>query len=309
MRPEERGALLDLLEAAFGERPLFAGYLDFDPELGPEDSLLALAAGQPVACVQIFTKRIRLRGEAVGLGGIGSVATQPKWRHQGLATALLQQAIGEMRRRGMALSLLFAGPRPLYEQQGWLSIPQRYLRVSPPDKLPGLPENCSIRDFERRDLEALRGLYERYAESLETTTLRTPEYWDGQLRYAGSPDEDFTVAERDGRIIAYARATGAPDARGILEYACTSGAELELGSLVLRLATRGRPLIGPASPIEEPLRKLGARTELFRPRSAMWRVLDRAKLEQLSGVAGDDAQILETLVDRSDALYWPSDRF
>ena len=309
MRPKEREAVLDLLEEAFGERNLFVGYLDFDPELGPKDSLLALANGQPVGCVQIFTKRIRLRGEAVGLGGIGSVATQPRWRHQGLARTLLQQAIAEMSRRRMAISLLYAGPHPLYEQQGWVSIPERYLRIHAPDELPRLPEACTVRDFERRDLEVVRELYERYAASLETTTLRTPEYWDGQLRYAGNPDEDFRVAECDGRIIGYARALGAPDARAILEYACEAGAEVELASLVLRLAARGRPLIGPASPIEEPLRKLGARTELFRPRSAMWRVLDRAKLEQLSGVAGDDAQILETLVDRSDALYWPSDRF
>ncbi|MEE2703875.1 MAG: GNAT family N-acetyltransferase [Myxococcota bacterium] len=309
MRPEEREAVLDLLEGAFGERELFAAYLDFDPELGPEDSLLALAEGEPVACVQIFTKRIRLRGETVGLGGIGSVATQSKWRQQGLASRLLQQAIAEMRQRGMALSLLFAGPLPLYERQGWVSIPGRYLRIHSPDEIPGLPETCTVRDFDPRDLAAVRELYERCAGSLETTTCRTPKYWEGQLRYAGNPNEDFRVAARDGQIIAYARAMGSPDARGLLEYACEDGAEVELGGLLLRLAAKGHPLIGPAGPIDGTLRKLGARAEAFRPVSAMWRVLDRTRLEQLAGVGGDEARILETLVDRPDAVYWPSDRF
>ena len=83
-----------------------------------------------VACVQVFAKTIRLRGAAVRLGGIGSVATHESCRGRGVSSELLVQTIERMRQRGMALSLLFAGQAaPLYERHGWHRIPIALIRL------------------------------------------------------------------------------------------------------------------------------------------------------------------------------------
>ena len=89
MRAEDRGPVLDLLEQAFGERELFARYLDSDPNLDLADTFLALEEGRPISCVQLFSRSIRLRRNAVELAGIGSVATDPNYRGHGLASRLV----------------------------------------------------------------------------------------------------------------------------------------------------------------------------------------------------------------------------
>jgi predicted N-acetyltransferase YhbS len=133
MTRSDRGAVLDLLEHAFGTRELFERYMDFDPEFAYGDFLLAVEGESPVACVQVFAKTIRLRGRAVRLGGIGSVATHASQRGGGLARDLLERALERMRARDMALSLLFAAPvAPLYERLGWRRVRRRSCGSSGP---------------------------------------------------------------------------------------------------------------------------------------------------------------------------------
>src|SRR5262245_27926335 len=151
MRADERELVLDLLELAFQRRALFAGYMDWDPTFRPDNVLVACAAGAPIACVQIFPKSIGLRGAAVALGGIGSVATQPAWRRRGIAERLVAAAQAEMVARGMALSLLF-GSQKLYARLGWVSIPQARQRVRGADRRAAPAAGLELRAFRDEDL-------------------------------------------------------------------------------------------------------------------------------------------------------------
>src|SRR5262249_4183513 len=160
MKRAERESVLDLLEHAFGIRELFERYMDFDPEFSYGDVLLAVEDRVPVACVQVFSKTIRLRGRTVRLGGIGSVATHASQRGSGLATDLLERALERMRARAMAISLLFAAPvAPLYERLGWRRIPAPILRLAraAPTESP-----AAGREFLPADLERVTALYETF---------------------------------------------------------------------------------------------------------------------------------------------------
>ena len=66
--PADRTSFLDLMQIAFAERELFERYLDHDPQLRDRDTLIACDDGRLVASVQVFTRTIRLKGEAVPLG-------------------------------------------------------------------------------------------------------------------------------------------------------------------------------------------------------------------------------------------------
>jgi predicted N-acetyltransferase YhbS len=308
MRSGERAGLLDLLEAAFHERDAFVRYLESDPDLRDRDTLLALDRSRPVSSVQVFTKRIRLRGETVLLGGIGSVATHPDYERRGIASRLLRLAIDEMERRGMLLSLLFTGRISFYERLGWVQVPYPAWAVH----RDGLRQ-VEQRDFAADDLRAVQRLYEDYSGGLEGVTVRDDGYWRAQLRYAGAPGEAFRVVERDGSLAAYARGIELFGTHQVMEYARAPGAAAELAALLVDLAPQDAALLLPRTPdrdLELELRRLASSVDAIELPDRMWRVLDRSRLLDLAGrTDGDDAELLRGLVGGERAVYWTSDRF
>ena len=308
MRSGERAGLLDLLEAAFRERDVFVRYLESDPDLRDRDTLLALDRSRPVSSVQIFTKRIRLAGETVLLGGIGSVATHPDYERNGIASRLLRLAIDEMERRGMLLSLLFTGRISFYERLGWVQVPYPAWAIHR-----GGRQEVEQRDFTDDDLPAVQRLYEAYSDGLEGVTVRDDGYWRAQLRYAGTPGETFRVVERDGDLVAYARGIELFGTHQVMEYARAPGAATELAALLVDLAPNDAALLLPRTPdrdLELELRGLASGLDAIELPERMWRVLDRTRLLDLAGrTNGDDADLLRGLVGTERAIYWTSDRF
>ena len=61
------------------------------------------------------------------------------------------------------------------------------------------------RSFEESDLPRIQRIYDFYNLRCNASTVRDLPYWTDQLRYAGNPEEDFRVVERDGAVQAYAR--------------------------------------------------------------------------------------------------------
>jgi GNAT superfamily N-acetyltransferase len=314
MKREDRGPVLDLLEHAFGLRELFERYMDFDPAFAYGDYLLALDGDAPVACLQIFDKTIRLRGEAVRLGGIGSVATRASHRGRGLSSDLLERALERMRGRKMWLSLLFAAPvAPLYERLGWHRVPAPLLRLTPA-KRSSTPPPQSGRAFRPEDLWQVNELYRAYSGALSGPTLRDASYWRGQLHTAGTPEEDFRVAARDGAIVAYARVASFNGRLRALEYGRDARGAEALAELLASHAYGPHALHAPF--VRDPevggaLERRGIELSLARDPSPMWRVLERLPLARLAGVPDScpDSELLATLVGDGAATYWPSDRF
>jgi len=316
MRASDRGAVLDLLEHAFGVRELFERYIAFDSAFADSDVSVAFENGRPVSCVQVFAKTIRLRREAVSLGGIGSVATHESQRGKGLASQLLRRAIERMCARGMALSLLFTGRFAFYEALGWEQISMRLFKLRAPAAPVAADDALVVRPFRPEDLPAVAALYDAYTEVLSGPTLRDERYWAGQLRTAGTPGEDFRVAEpaAGGGVVAYARAASFSGRTRVLEYARGPRGAAALARLLLGFAPAGHslpvPLVRDAE-LGESLRALGVEAAPGEDSSAMWRVLDRATLDRIAGAGPgtSDRALLESLVGGPLVTYWPSDRF
>ena len=312
MRPGEREPVLDLLEHAFHERAPFEAYMDFDPRFGFDDFLLALEGARPVCCVQIFEKTIRLRGRAVRLGGIGSVATHEEYRRRGLAEELMRRSEQRMRERGLPLALLF-GVWGGYTRLGWVRIPARQLALHGDGSRGALREGAVVRDFAEGDLGQVQALYEAYSTRFEGTTLRDDGYWRGQLRYAGAPGEDFRVALAGDALVAYARRVdlATPVA---MEFAHAPGHADMLAALLLELCPRDAALIvrlPPDTELERALAAHAARIDRVDDPTLMWRVLDRAALATLAelSASSSDAELLDALIARPPAHFWISDRF
>jgi len=314
MRPGEREIVLELLEAAFERREPFVSYLDHDPLFRPGNFLLALDGDRPVSAVQVFEKRIRLRGQVVTLGGIGSVATHPEYRRRGLAARLMTLQAEAMRARGMSIGLLFTGLRSFYEALGWVQMPMPVLAIQTTPAPLAAPTDLGMRSFEARDLPEIRRIYAEYCEAISGSTVRDAAYWEGQLRYAGSPEECFRLAERDGRIVAYARSMVLAGIRHAMEYACRRGESDALAALLLQLCPPDAALfcrLAPDPALRESLERAQVPLARFEDPSPMWRVLDASTLSRIAGLSEvpGDGELLATLLGEPAGIYWLSDRF
>jgi predicted N-acetyltransferase YhbS len=311
MGANDREAVLGLLERAFGERELFARYMDRDPAFSYGDFLLALDAGRPVSCVQVFEKTIRLRGQGVALGGIGSVATDPEYRKRGLAYELLRRSEERMRERGMVLGLLFAVLWDFYGALGWVQIPMRQV-VLHRGSGSGAPLDIALRDFSASDLPAVAALYDTFTRELDGPVVRDETYWRGQLQCAGNPDELFKLAFRGDELVAYARRVDLTTPV-LMEHAHAPGAEAVLAHLIAELCPpdKGVVLRLHDAELERELARRCASVDRVDDPTLMWRVLDAPALAAVAGLPADTPgrELLRALIEEAGAQYFVSDRF
>jgi predicted N-acetyltransferase YhbS len=259
-----------------------------DPLFDRENVFVAKVDGKVVSHVQVFPKLVRLAGAQVWMGGIGGVATDPDYRGKGLASELLKMAIGSMKRRGMETSVLFTGIQDFYRRLGWevASGINRYtLSV---DKAPSEVPGYSTRPFSREDLGAVASIYEEQNANRSLSVIRSEEIWDLQLRHpqAPAPPEDlegFTVAEREGDVVGYARMGSSPEEDCvILESGCRRDHERALEACVGRLSERAKSLghgqLTTVVPEDHPLalvmRRVGASREYAHTSGMMFKVVD-----------------------------------
>jgi len=213
LEPDERDALLELLDGwelsdGWRGRDFFRRYLEQDPSFEERNVWLAEEGGRLVSCVQIFPRALRVAGVAVPMGGVGSVFTRPEARNSGTAGTLLRCAVDAMRGRGMELSLLFAARLAFYGRLGWTSWPCTRALLRAPKPLPRPAADIALAPFDpARDLGEVSAIHASYSGSRSGTTVRDTAGWQTSLRLAGNPHEEFLVARRQGRAVAYARAT------------------------------------------------------------------------------------------------------
>jgi hypothetical protein len=213
LQRSEHEPLLELLDGwelsdGWRGRDFFRRYLADDPSFEERNVFVAEEAGRLVSCVQIFPRMLCVSGLAVPTGGIGSVFTRSEARNSGLAGTLLGCAADAMRERGMELSLLFAARLAFYGRLGWTSWPCTRTLLRAPAVLPSPSAQIEVAPFDpARDLEEVVALHAAYSGARLGTVVRDTSGWQSSLRLAGNPHEEFLVARRRGRAVAYARAT------------------------------------------------------------------------------------------------------
>jgi len=335
LRRDEREAWLELLDGwemrdGWRGRDFFRRPIDGDPTFSDDNVWVADDGGRLVACVQIFPRRVRVRGVAVPTGGIGSVFTRPELRGSGIASALLERSLAAMRERGMELSLLFAARHAFYARLGFRLWPRaRPLLLRGEAALPaaGAPFDPE------RDFGEVAALHAAYSAPFDGTLVRDAALWRSSLALAGNPGEEFRVArDAAGRLAAYVRAIVLEGFFMVAEWArrpdaTEALADLAAGLLVPRapdpLERAERPsselrklLVAPTPPDAElyaALERRGVEVRSFEERGAMLLCLDadalarRAATARLAGEA--PADLLQRLLPDDRFCFWPSDRF
>lgn len=313
----ERDAVLDLLAAWFDDRAFFQRYFENDPAFRDDLCLVAEEGGRLVSTLQIFPKTIRINGASLRLGGIGNVFTAASHRRRGIASLLLHRAIAIMEAEEFDVSLLFATRLAFYAQFGWASHRRLLGAVSPPAARPA--PDARVRPFEvERDLGAVMAVYDAYNRERSGAVVRDRRYWEGQLRYAGTPDETFLVAERAGRIAAYARLVTLYDVPTVMEHGAADGGADALRDAVLALAAQVPPdgflviHLGADRALGTALAQAGCAINEVEDVFTMWRVIAPARTASTLGLepaALEHPEVFDRLLPYGGSVYWTSDRF
>ncbi|RYH01590.1 GNAT family N-acetyltransferase [Salipiger sp. IMCC34102] len=113
---EDDAGIADLLDRAFG--PDFGGR-SFYKQRHHCRVLCRGEKGRVVGHIAVLMRDIRLGDRLVPITGLAEVATDPDRRGQGLATALLQEAIATSR-ASLADFIVLFGDRPIYAGHGFV---------------------------------------------------------------------------------------------------------------------------------------------------------------------------------------------
>jgi len=134
--------------------------------LGPNarsERVVAVVAGEAVSHAALYVHQVHVHGCPLSVGVIGAVATDPRWRHHGLAGQVLAEIEGLARAQNLDLLALWATDTGLYEQAGYVRSGREWIAVWQNDDTDG---PYRVRALEANDLPALMGIHAR--ESVHT---------------------------------------------------------------------------------------------------------------------------------------------
>jgi predicted acetyltransferase len=180
MRPGEEEMLAGTGARSFrsGERELWLrNVYQNNPYLAADDTLVATIGGRIAGHASGYRFTMGLAGRDVPVRGIAAVAVVPEFRRRGVADALMVGLHRQMRRRGEALSMLYAFRMSFYRKFGYGVVEWAdHLRVAPA-RLPASPLRKHVRYLNRPDDEALvRRVYEK-SRALGTGAFVREDAW------------------------------------------------------------------------------------------------------------------------------------
>jgi GNAT superfamily N-acetyltransferase len=240
------------------------------------------------ACAILVRDFVTPQG-AVKVGLIGSVATDPAWQGQGLATRVLVEAEAALAQRGCHVALLWANDTRFYYARGYRPIGAELDLRLMPQLAAALPAAAGVRAFRPGDAPAIHALYSAHAARVD----RTPEETAALLAIPGM---STLVLERAGAAVAFACLGRGVDLTDVI-HEWGGDTEDVLGLLRAHLEARTKAglmdtlfLMAPSHAVELVARLRGLGCEVTMGILGLGRVLDHGAcaelVQRLIGTAG-----------------------
>ncbi|MFD7493153.1 GNAT family N-acetyltransferase [Streptomyces sp. NPDC059832] len=231
-------ALAALWQRCF-EAPQITALHALDPDRHRHTFVAQNASGDGIDAVVVYVPRLirDVDGTPRRVGGIGSVATRPEARGQGLVRRLLVAAEHTMRAEQCAWSLLFTGTPGVYRGSGWQEFESTYTEGAlAPSPAAG---TYRIREATARDAAEVAALHHAYNANRPLSSLRAPEDWAVRMPAWYGPLDRSLVAEDpgSGALVGWMVAQHEGECVEVREFA---GAPACLGELFAAVGERGR---------------------------------------------------------------------
>ncbi|GAB3445597.1 GNAT family N-acetyltransferase [Actinophytocola sediminis] len=162
--------LYQLARLAFGGPREPAGPQEFWSAQPGWRGLVAEHDGGLVGSIKVWDYRQFFGGVAVPMGGVANVAVHPHARGHGVATAMLDAALGLMREHGQVISALYPSVPALYRGRGWEQTGDYLhttLRAETLARLPKPATRPRLRRAAEEDLPAVLDAYLSVASTVD----------------------------------------------------------------------------------------------------------------------------------------------
>ncbi len=162
---------------------------------------IGLIDGKTVGHVVAKPYTLRYGRVELRVGGVGAVCTDPDYRQQGIAAAVMRESLAYMTGRGDHLSLLRAVP-VYYERFGYHTVWPEYALTFQAADAAALQASLPVRPVTLADLPQIAALYDRQWGQ-RIAMPRTPELW--RWRFETFPPDSFCLVEdSSGHVVGYA---------------------------------------------------------------------------------------------------------
>ncbi|MGZ3664598.1 MAG: GNAT family N-acetyltransferase [Ktedonobacterales bacterium] len=183
--------------------------LESMPEFDPIQQRCAFREDVLLGGYEIFERHMHIGESRVLTGCIGAVVAAPGSRMQGVATAMLNDAIAFARARGHGLLLLDGIPN-FYHRFGFVDVFDRTDHAIRIDTIPqDPPDGYTVQPATARDALILLDLYERHYRTYSGSFARTVAQQEWRLRFTQDNPRLLALAPNgnaEGYLIPYRRA-------------------------------------------------------------------------------------------------------
>ncbi len=202
-RLEDRGALARLGTMAFGETVLqWEEYFDPDKNahLDLEGVHVIEEDGEVRASATVLPMEVLVDGKPAAMGGVAAVMVHPAYRRRRYAGDLMRAALGDMRDRGVNLSLLSPFAHAFYRSFGYELATEAVEYTLKPTDLPTDPQQSSLRAYREGDLPGMMELHGAGSREHQLCALRSEAHWRKTL---GRKDHEAAVYDAGGEVRGY----------------------------------------------------------------------------------------------------------
>jgi predicted acetyltransferase len=196
-------ALARLMVTAFGGEAAYAREY-FDPKQNPRLDLEQVHVieddGEARASVTALPMEVLVDGKPVAMGGVAAVMVHPAYRRRRYAGDLMRVALGDMRDRGINLSLLDPFAHPFYRSFGYELATEVVEYTLKPTDLPTDQGQSNLRAYREGDLPAMMALLEAASRGHQLCALRSEAFWRKTL---GRSDHEAAVYDAGSGVGGY----------------------------------------------------------------------------------------------------------
>ncbi len=246
---DERMFHLQLADQAFSNEPSESGaqswgrFITTAPDYRPEEFRGAFRADEQMGGYIVYERKLRMGEARLTTGCISAVVTHPHFRHQGVASAMMRDAIDYAQTHKHALLLLDGIPK-FYYRYGYTDVFDLSIQDINRDAILAQRASAfSVRPATVDDAPTILSLYERQYSPYSGSFTRSLERQAHLLRHRTAQNPPFLALDASGQAQGYLQLSRGEEHPQALEMA----AENWSAALAL-LQHHARLVEGPGAP-------------------------------------------------------------